>query len=80
LRAPSWSRDLLYGVGLVGPVLAVVAVAEQLDLGLDAPLYVVGLLTQGIVPWPATLALLLWAAVAGQIGSLTAGRYAAGRG
>jgi hypothetical protein len=80
LRAPSWSRDLLYGVGLVGPVLAVVAVAEQLDLGLEAPLYAVGLLTQGIVPWPATLALLLWAAVAGQIGSLTAGRFAAGRG
>lgn len=80
LRAPSWPRDLLYGLGLVGPVLAVVAVAEQLDLGLSAPLYALGLVTQGIVPWPATLALLLWAAAAGQIGALTAGRYAPGAG
>ncbi len=78
LRAPSWPRDLLYGLGLIGPVLAVIAVAEQLDLGLGAPLYVVDLVTQGIVPWPATLALLAWAGVAGQIGVLTASRYAPG--
>lgn len=79
LRAPSWPRDLLFGVGLIGPVLAVVAVAEQLDLGLSAPLYALGLVTQGIVPWPATFALLVWAAVAGQVGALTAGRYAPAR-
>jgi hypothetical protein len=75
LRAPSWPRDLLYGVGLVGPVLAVVVLAEQLGLGVGAPLYALDLLTQGIVPWPATLALVGWAAVAAQLGALTAGRY-----
>jgi hypothetical protein len=78
LRAPSWPRDVLYGVGLLGPVLAVVALAEQLDLGLAAPLYALDLLTLGVVPWPATLALLGWAAAAGQIGALTGGRYASG--
>jgi len=75
LRAPSWPRDLLYGVGLVGPVLALIVLAEQLGLGIGAPLYALDLITQGIVPWPATLALLAWAAVASQLGALTASRY-----
>lgn len=76
LRAPSWPRDLLFGAGLIGPVLAVVVLAERLELGLGAPLYALDLITQGIVPWPATLALVAWAAAATQLGALTAGRYA----
>lgn len=70
-----WARDALYGIGLVGPVLALVSIAEQLGLGLDAPLYVTGLITAGFVPWATTLALIAWVAVASQLGALVAGRY-----
>lgn len=73
-----WARDALYGIGLVGPALALVAVAQQLDLGLDAPLYVMALMTLGFVPWPTVLALLAWAAIAAQLGALAAGRYTPG--
>lgn len=72
----SWALDVLYGVGLIGPPLALVSVAHQLDLGLDAPLYVTALMTLGFVPWPTVLALLAWAAIAAQLGALAAGRYA----
>lgn len=73
-----WARDALYGIGLVGPALALVAVANQLDLGLDAPLYVAALMTLGFVPWPTVLALLAWAAIAAQLGALAGGRYRPG--
>ena len=73
-----WARDTLYGIGLVGPALALVAVANQLDLGLDAPLYVAALMTLGFVPWPTVLALLAWAAIAAQLGALAGGRYRPG--
>jgi hypothetical protein len=70
-----WLRDCLYGVGLVGPALALVAVGTQLELGLNTPLYVVSLMTLGFVSWPTILALIAWAAVASQLGALAAGRY-----
>jgi hypothetical protein len=73
-----WARDALYGAGLVGPALALVAVAQQLDLGLDAPLYLTALMTLGFVPWLTVLALLAWAAVATQLGALAGGRYTPG--
>jgi hypothetical protein len=75
-RAPGWVTDAAYGVGLVGPVLALVVLAESLDLGLRAPLYAASLLTTGVVPWGATLALAGWAAVASFVGAIAAGRYA----
>jgi Peptidase family M28 len=71
----AWLRDVLYGVGLVGPVLALIAIGTQLGLGLNAPLYVVSLMTLGLVSWPTVLALLGWAAVATQLGALASGRY-----
>ncbi len=74
-RAPGWVTDVLFGIGLVGPVLALVVLAEQLDLGVRAPLYAAALLTTGVVPWGATLALTMWAAVAGLIGAVAAGGY-----
>jgi hypothetical protein len=70
-----WRQDFLYGIGLIGPALALVVIASQLDLGLDAPLYVVSLMTLGFVPWTTVIVLLAWAAVAAQLGSLAAGRY-----
>ena len=70
-----WIRDCLYGIGLAGPALALVAVGTQLELGLNTPLYLVSLMTLGFVPWPTVLALIAWAAVATQLGALAAGRY-----
>ncbi len=76
-RRSSWARDTLYGVGLTGPALAAVAIGSQLGLGLDAPLYLVSLMTLGFIPWPTVLVLLAWAAIACQLGALAAGRYRA---
>ena len=70
-----WARDLLYGAGLAGPLLAAVAIGTQLGLGLDTPLYLVSLMTLGFIPWTTVLVLLAWAAVAAQLGALAAGRY-----
>ncbi len=72
----SWFRDVLYGIGLAGPILALIAVGTQLQLGLNAPLYILSLMTLGLVSWPTILALLAWAAVATQLGALASGRYA----
>ena len=74
-RRAGWARDLLYGAGLVGPLLAAVAIGTQLGLGLDTPLYVVSLMTLGFIPWTTVLVLLAWAAIAAQLGALAAGRY-----
>jgi Peptidase family M28 len=70
-----WRRDVSYGVGLIGPTLALVVIATQLDLGIDTPLYVVSLITLGFVPWTTVIVLLAWATVAAQLGALAAGRY-----
>jgi len=75
--ARGWVTDVVFGLGLVGPVLPVVVLAEQLQLGARAPLYAASLLTTGVVPWGSTIALALWAAVAGFVGAIAAGRYAA---
>ena len=76
-RGPGWLTDVTFGIGLAGPVLAVVVLAKQLELGLRAPLYAASLLTTGVVPWGATLALVAWAAVASFVGAIAAGRYTA---
>lgn len=76
---PRWARDLLYGVGLAAPAVVLIVLAAQLDLGARAALYAVSLATTGIVPWLQTLALLVWAAAAAQLGAVEAGRYAPGR-
>ena len=76
-RGSAWATDVTFGIGLVGPVLALVVLAKQLDLGLRAPLYAASLLTTGVVPWTATLAIAAWAAIASFVGAIAAGRYAA---
>ena len=75
-RTPDWVTDVLFGAGLAGPVLALVVLAEQLDLGARAPLYAASLVTTGVIPWGATLALTAWAAVAGLVGAVASGNYA----
>ena len=74
-RRSAWARDVLYGIGLAGPALAVVVIGTQLGLGLDAPMYMLSLMTLGVIPWPTVLVLIAWAAVAAQFGALAAGRY-----
>lgn len=69
-RRPAWVSDALLGLGLAGPVIALVVLAEQLGLGLRTPVYAVGLATSGVIPWPACLALLVWAAAATQLAAL----------
>jgi len=75
-RAPGWVSDLTFGLGFLGPVLALVVVGEQLDLGPRAPLYVLSLMTTGVVPWASTLLLAVWVAIAAFVGSIVADRYA----
>jgi hypothetical protein len=77
--APRWVRDLVYGAGLAAPFAALVVLAAQLDLGARTPLYVVSLATAGTIPWAQTLAFLVWAASAAQLGAVESGRYAPGR-
>jgi len=48
LRSRLWQRSLVFGVGLAGPLLGLLLLSRQLDLGpVDAQLYVVGLLAAG---------------------------------
>lgn len=75
-RVRGGASDLIYGVGLIGPVLALVVLGTELELGARAPLYAVALITNGTLPWPTTLVLAAWAAVAAQIAAIVAGRYA----
>jgi hypothetical protein len=77
LRSRLWQRSLVFGVGLAGPLLGLLLLSRQLDLGpVDAQLYVVGLLTVGYVSLGTALAAIVWAAVASQLAALTFGRYA----
>jgi hypothetical protein len=72
----SW-RATVFGVGLLGPMLALVLLGNQLGLSVvDAALYVVGLITVGYIPLGSALIGLAWVAAATQIGALAFGRYA----
>ncbi len=70
LRGRGWPADLVFGIGLVGPVVCVVVLGEQLGLGARTPLYTIGLATSGTTPWLLSLSALVWAAIAGQIAAL----------
>ena len=69
-------RVALYALGLLGPIVALVVLANGLGLSIfDGALYVVGLATVGYVS-PLTVVLMLaWGAAASQIGALALGRY-----
>jgi Peptidase family M28 len=73
---PRWAKDILFGLGFAGPVLALVSLGARFDLGPDTILYVTGLASVGYLPWTRIALVLAWAAVAAQVGSLVAGRYA----
>jgi hypothetical protein len=77
LEGRLWQRGLLFTVGLLGPVLALLVLAHQLGLSvIGAALYLVGLTTVGYISLGATLVALAWFASAAQVAALASGRYA----
>jgi hypothetical protein len=71
------ARAGLLLLGFAGPLALVLSIASRLDLGADAPWYLLSLVASGYVPWIAVVLAVGWAAVAAQLATLAAGRYAA---
>jgi hypothetical protein len=69
-------RLLVLVAGLIGPALLLWSFASRYALGLDAPWYIAWLFAIGYAPLPAFAIALGWAAAAGQLAALSAGRYA----
>lgn len=62
--------------GFTGPALLVWSFATRYGLGLDAPWYIAWLYSLRYAPAPGLIIGLAWAAAAGQLVALSAGRYA----
>jgi hypothetical protein len=73
---PAWLRLVIVALGFVGPALIVTSFAVRFGLGLDTPWYLLTLVSIGYVGLPAVLVTLVWTAVAAQLASVAAGRYA----
>jgi peptidase M28-like protein len=73
---PLWVRAAVYAAGFLGPVIVLISFAARYGLGLDAPWYLAELVAVRFVSVPVFVIGLTWLAVAGQLGALTAGRYA----
>jgi hypothetical protein len=73
----TWRGVLLFGLGLLGPVIGLVTLANQVGVGVvRVPLYVAGLATVGYVSPGAVLAAVVWLATAAQVAAVAFGRYA----
>jgi Peptidase family M28 len=66
----------LYALGFAGPLLLLGSLALRFDLGLDAPWYLLALVSVGYVPLALAASFLAWGAAAGQIAAVALGRYA----
>ncbi len=66
----------LYALGFAGPLLLLGSLALRFDLGLDAPWYLLALVSVGYVPLALAASFLAWGAAAAQIGAVAFGRYA----
>jgi hypothetical protein len=73
---PPWVRLAAWLAGFAGPGLLVWEFAVRFGLGLDAPWYLLQLAAVGWIPFAIVLLAALWAASAGQLAALAAGRYA----
>jgi hypothetical protein len=71
-----WLRVLVLLAGFAGPLLLVASFAGRYGLGWDAPWYIAWLFALGYAPLPGFAIALGWAAAAGQLVALSAGRYA----
>jgi hypothetical protein len=63
-------------VGFAGPLLLIWSFASRYGLGWDAPWYIAWLYALGYAPVVGFVITLGWAAAAGQLAALAAGRYA----
>jgi peptidase M28-like protein len=75
-RGASGARWLVFAVGLVGPAIVLISLATRYGLGLDAPWYLLALVSVGYIPVPAVVISLGGAACAAQLATVAAGRYA----
>jgi hypothetical protein len=71
-----WVGLTLFGAGLLGPALLVGSFAVRFGLGVDAPWYLVTLVSVGYVEPLSAILVLAWAAAAAQLAALTVHRYA----
>jgi hypothetical protein len=71
----AWIRDVLFGTGLAGALLVLISLGDRFQLGARTPLYLVDLVSVGYVNWTSVAFVLVWAAIAGQLGALAVGRY-----
>jgi Peptidase family M28 len=77
LRTGFWPRAVVYLLGWIGPVGALLILGNELGLGpADTLLYVIGLATVGYVSLPSIVLGLAWLASAAQLAALAFGRYA----
>ncbi len=68
-------RFTLLALGFTGPLILTLSFATRLDLGFEAPWYLLSLVAVGYVPWIAVALGLVWLAIGAQLTALTAGRY-----
>jgi len=69
-------RALVFGAGLIGPLLPLLSLALRFGLGFDAPWYLLQLVSLGYVSPVAVATALAGAACAAQLATVAAGRYA----
>lgn len=69
-------RLVVFALGLAGPLIVVGSLAWRFGLGLDAPWYLLELVTLGYVTLPPVVLALAGAAGASQLAAAAAGRYA----
>jgi hypothetical protein len=74
---PALTRALVFGAGLIGPLLFLGLFAKRFHTGLDTPWYLAELDAIGYVPIVAVVLALAWFAVAAQLLVCSGGRYAA---
>ena len=68
-------RFTLLALGFTGPLILTLSFSTRFDLGLEAPWYLLALVSVGYVPWIAVALGLVWLAIGAQLTALTAGRY-----
>ncbi|MHB8642557.1 MAG: M28 family metallopeptidase [Gaiellaceae bacterium] len=75
-RGPLLPRLATFLLGFAGPALLLWEFARRFGLGFDAPWYLLQLVALGRLSPVAIALVVAWAAAAGQLAALTAGRYA----
>jgi hypothetical protein len=72
----AWARFGVLAAGFAGPVVLLASLATRFGAGLDAPWYLLSLVTLGYVDTTVVVLALVWLAAAGQASAIAARRYA----